>query len=130
MLPPTERHVYEDHHLSLPWGLSTPGKDYHLSPLCGIIKPLRGLSPLTSLGDYHPPERIITSPAADWIITPVFREMRPAMHTINDLINAPPTLLDYIRLPFLIKALSLIHLGLNDHFLICMTRKLQSFLWH
>ena len=47
-------------------GLSTPREDYHLSLTWGIITPYRGLSSLTILGDYHPLERIITSPLVDF----------------------------------------------------------------
>ena len=47
-------------------GLSTPSEDYHLSLSWGIITPYRRLSSLTIPGDYHPLERIITSPLVDF----------------------------------------------------------------
>ena len=47
-------------------GLSPSREDYHLSLTWGIVSPYRGLSSLTILGDYHPLERIITSPFVDF----------------------------------------------------------------
>ena len=56
----------EDYHLSLSWGIITPQNGLSPLTILGIITPYRGLSSLTILGDYHPLERIITSPLVDF----------------------------------------------------------------
>ena len=76
---------------SLNRGIRHLERSFHLSSTQGGLSP-----PLTTLGDYHPLERIITShypgglsppkenyhlsPCRFWIFTPICRDKRPAVH--------------------------------------------------